>query len=75
MTNCENEIPRTLLRALRQRHGLSQLALATRAGVCLNTVSLAERCGRLSPRVATRLAAVLGVERDYLLRGPTLEAK
>jgi hypothetical protein len=38
------------------------LALATRAGVCLNTVSLAERSGRMTPEVAERLARVLGVE-------------
>lgn len=59
MPNNNNNGP---VRVARKRLGLSQLALATRAGLCLNTVSLAERSGRMTPQVAERLAAALNID-------------
>ena len=59
----------TKLREARRRLGLSQLELATRAGLCLNTVSLAERSGRMTEAVAARLALVLGCSADALTGG------
>lgn len=50
------------LREVRQRQGLSQRALATRAGVSLQTVYLIET-GRVRPRFAVmrEICRVLGV--------------
>lgn len=53
---------RRTLRRLRKRRGLSQVALAVKAGVSLNTVSLAERSGRITERVTGLLAQALGVD-------------
>jgi transcriptional regulator with XRE-family HTH domain len=64
--NSNNLAVSRALRLLRKREGLSQLALAVRAGVSLNTVSLAERSGRLTERTAERFATALGVTRDVL---------
>jgi transcriptional regulator with XRE-family HTH domain len=43
--------------------------LAALAGVSLQTVSLAERAGFLTPQMANRLAAALGVRAEDLLVG------
>lgn len=43
------------------------MALAARAGCSLNTVSLAERGGFLTEKMARRFAAVLGCQPDVLL--------
>ncbi len=59
-------LPPTPLRRERQRAGLSQLALAVRARCSLSTISLAERGMPLSPRIAERIAAALGVSPDAL---------
>ena len=49
------------LRRERTRCGLTQLELAVRAGCSLNSVSLAERGGRLSAQLAERFASALKV--------------
>jgi len=56
-----------LVRRRRIAASLSQFKLAALAGVSLQTVSLAERAGLLSPAMAGRLAAVLGCEVADLL--------
>ncbi len=56
----------TSLRRERLRAGLSQVALATRAGCALSTVSLAERGGRISRSMAERFAAALSVAPEVL---------
>lgn len=57
------------VRAARRRASLSQVALAAKAGVSVGTVSLAERGGMLSPTVADRLAAALGITVQEMLSG------
>lgn len=52
----------TPLRAARERARLTQLQLAARAGCSIQTISLAERSGYLTPAAAAKLAAALGVE-------------
>lgn len=54
------------LRTARERAGLSQVALAARAGCAPSTVSLVERGARLSRRMARRFSDVLGVPLDDL---------
>jgi transcriptional regulator with XRE-family HTH domain len=68
-----NQIPMTPLRRERTRAGLSQVALAARAGCALSTVSLAERGGRLSRSMAKRLATALSVSAEALA-GPLEDA-
>ena len=51
----------TPLRRERLRAGLSQVALAVRAGCSLSTVSLAERGGVLSADMAAQLASALSI--------------
>ena len=58
--------PTNPLRRERLRRGLSQVALAARAGCSVNTVSLAERGGFLTEHMAQRFAAVLSVSPDVL---------
>jgi transcriptional regulator with XRE-family HTH domain len=60
------------LRALRQERALPQRALAERAGVSPNAISLIER-DEISPSVATlqRLAAALGVRMSYFFDAST----
>ena len=67
--NSSNIAVSRALRLLRKREGLSQLALAVRAGVSLNTVSLAERSGRLTERTAELFAAALRVTPDEFRNG------
>jgi transcriptional regulator with XRE-family HTH domain len=55
------------IRDRRLRRGLTQFKLAALAGVSLQTVSLAERAGFLTPQTATRLAAALGIRAEDLL--------
>lgn len=52
--------PPTPLRHFRVRAGLTQLALAIRAGCSANSISLVERGAPLSAEMAERLAPVLG---------------
>lgn len=59
--NASNTLGRAL-RFLRQQRGLTQVALAVKAGVSLNTVSLVERSGRITERVANLFAQALQVE-------------
>ena len=61
------------LRVLRQERGLSQRALAERADLSPNAVSLIER-DEISPSVATlqRLAGALGVKMSYFFETETL---
>lgn len=66
MTNNNRNPIRVLIRCARKRQGLSQLELALLADVSLNTVSLAERSGRMSPRTAERIAAALGLAPEQL---------
>ena len=63
-----------VLRRLREVHGLSQEALAQRAGVALNTYSRIER-GQASPTWPTvrALAAALGMSMGEL--GATVDAE
>jgi transcriptional regulator with XRE-family HTH domain len=49
------------LRRERLRRGLTQLTLAIRANCSLNSVSIAERGGKISEAMAQRLAAALHV--------------
>jgi len=58
------KVPRTIppftpLRRLRVRAGLTQLALAIRAGCSANSISLIERGAPLSAEMAERLARAL----------------
>jgi len=55
------------LRRERVRVGLSQVALAAKAGCSIGTVSLAERGGFLTQEMARRFAAVLGCDPGELL--------
>ena len=48
-------------RDARRRRGLTQLQLAARAEVSIQTVSIAERTGHLTVASAAKLAVVLGV--------------
>ncbi len=52
----------TPLRVARERAGLTQMALAVRANCSIQTISLAERSGYLTPAAAQKLAPVLRVE-------------
>lgn len=61
-THSLEAIPESALRRERRRRGWSQVELARRAGCCLNTVSLAERIGHVSPAMAQRLGRALGIE-------------
>jgi DNA-binding XRE family transcriptional regulator len=60
------------LRQLRRQHGMSQEALADRAGISLTTVGRLERQDRPSCRGRTlaRLAAVLGEHPAAIMPGP-----
>src|SRR5260370_28903133 len=58
-----NESP---LRRERLRRGLTQLMLASSAGCCLNTISLAERGAAVSSRMVERLAEALGISPDVV---------
>jgi transcriptional regulator with XRE-family HTH domain len=60
----------TPLQTLREKANLTRLRLAAAAGVGLNTLWIAERTGFLSPAMAARVAAVLGVSPDELVGGP-----
>jgi transcriptional regulator with XRE-family HTH domain len=51
----------------RRAAALTQLTLASRAGVSLGTVRMAEKFGFLTPATAVRLAAALGVAPEQLL--------
>lgn len=51
-----------IIRHERSKSGLSQLTLATRAGLCLNTISLLERSGQCTAEVARRVATALGLK-------------
>jgi transcriptional regulator with XRE-family HTH domain len=55
------------LRRARQRLGLSQVDLAVAAGCSLNTVSLAERSGYFTERMAAKFAAALQCKPEDLL--------
>lgn len=57
------------LKRLRVAKGYSQLAIATKAGVHLSTISLAERSGRLTADIAERIASALGVDVNVLKGG------
>ena len=61
------------LRRLRRQVGLSQVELATRAGISMATVARLERKVRATCRGRTmaRLAAALGESRDALTGMPT----
>ena len=63
----------TRLRGLRKERDLSQRALADRAGLSPNAISLIER-DAISPSVATlqRLAGALGVKMSYFFESETL---
>jgi transcriptional regulator with XRE-family HTH domain len=52
--------PDTSLRDLRERRQLTQVELAVRAGLSLNTVGAAERHGIVSPASAEKIARALG---------------
>lgn len=53
--------PESRLKAARTAANLSQVELARLVGVHPSTISLAERGGQMSPYLAARVAAVLGV--------------
>lgn len=55
------------LRDLRERRRLTQVALAVRAGLSLNTVGAAERHGVVSPASAEKIARALGCRVKVLL--------
>jgi transcriptional regulator with XRE-family HTH domain len=63
----------TRLRQLRHKHGLSQEALANRAGISLSTVARLERRPSLPCRCRTlaRLAAALGEKPAAISLPPT----
>jgi transcriptional regulator with XRE-family HTH domain len=50
----------------REAAGLSQLELASRAGTCITSISVAERGGVVGPVVAGKLAAALGLQPGQL---------
>ncbi|SRR5216684_756601 len=52
---------RNPLRRERLRQGLTQLELAVVAGCSMNSISIAERGGKISSQMAERLAGALGV--------------
>ncbi|MEO9592420.1 helix-turn-helix domain-containing protein [Rhodopirellula bahusiensis] len=56
------------LKQVRQSLGLSQLELATRAGVSARTVQFAESGQNVSSGTMRRIATALGVESDQLVR-------
>lgn len=60
-------LPTSPLRRLRVRSGLTQLALSIRAECSLNSISIAERGGRLSVEMAERLARALHCEPRELM--------
>lgn len=55
------------IRSLRTAAGLTQIELAVRSDVALQTLGLAERVGFVTPTTATKLAGVLGVRPAELL--------
>ena len=61
------QLPKTPLQCAREAVGISQARLAREAGVHPASIGLAERAGCLSPAMAERLAAILGVTADELL--------
>lgn len=67
----EQHIPRPpvadRLRAARRAARLSQVQLAARADLALQTIGLAERMGYVTRRTAERVAAVLGCDVEDLL--------
>lgn len=58
-----------LVRRRRRELGISQQELASAAGLAIQTVSLVERGGILTPRTAERLAPVLRLTPAALLEG------
>jgi transcriptional regulator with XRE-family HTH domain len=58
-----------VIRQERGKLGLSQLEVAVRSGLSLNTISLLERSGHCTAEVATRVAAALGLKLDDLVDG------
>lgn len=62
MANTNTKKRPTPLRAARERAGLTQAALAARAGLTLGTVSLVDRSGYVTPSTAAKLAAALGID-------------
>lgn len=66
--NMNARVKQRPVRLERERLGLTRERLAVQAGVSTSTVYLAERAGLLSRPIAEKLAAVLGVSPEDLLR-------
>jgi len=56
----------TPLLAARERLGLTQLQLAVKAGCSIQTISIAERTGHLTPTSAAKLARALECRAEEL---------
>lgn len=61
MSTPKQKRPTSPVRALREERGLTQLQLAVKAGLSIQTISLAERAGLVSAATAARLAEALEV--------------
>lgn len=60
----------TPLYVARARVGLTQAALAAKAGLTLGTVSIVERSGYVTEGTAAKLAAALGIDPSELRETP-----
>jgi transcriptional regulator with XRE-family HTH domain len=58
------------VRQLRERAGYTLLQMEALTGLSLSTLRAVEQAGRVSPRTAERLAAVLKVEAAGLITRP-----